>query len=389
MLSQKNRIYISTFINTLGNWLTFLAIALITKEKYGASQVALVFLVQTLPAIIFSQSLSRIIPIEKIEKYYWAIQVLLAACSLLMVASQSLLMIYTFLIITSLLKSISNPLFNSLIGKWINKDDQKHVFTRIGALQAGTLALAPAIGALIKIMFSANVLFILDALTFILSIVFLKELFLPANESNHESSIREWRSLVRVVLRLPSDTPLNIRSALVQWFLFLGVGALLNAIEFSGFEKIKMTEGQIGYAMTAWGIGNLIAFVFKNPSSSLIPTLFGYAASLTLFVFAPAPVAIIFAFLIAGVFSSYLAGSLLAAIQGSVPTGYNPLPVWAYANQMTQVINLIAYGSAGCLLNIIGYQTFGGIMVGLLILMILRSSNFSKNTIHRDLDLYR
>jgi MFS family permease len=238
MLSQKNRIYISTFINTLGNWLTFLAIALITKEKYGASQVALVFLVQTLPAIIFSQSLSRLIPIGKIEKYYWAIQVLLAACSLLMVASQSLFMIYTFLIITSLLKSISNPLFNSLIGKWINKDDHKHVFT------------------------------------------------------------------------------------------------------------------------------------------------------LTLFVFAPAPVAIISAFLIAGVFSSYLAGSLLAAIQGSVPTGYNPLPVWAYANQMTQVINLIAYGSAGCLLNIIGYQTFGGIMVGLLILMILRSSNFSKNTIHRDLDLY-
>ena len=88
------------------------------------------------------------------------------------------------------------------------------------------------------------------------------------------------------------------------------------------------------------------------------------------------------------VFSSYLAGLLLAAIQGSVPTGYNPLPVWAYANQMTQVINLIAYGSAGCLLNIIGYQTFGGIMVGLLIFMILRSPNFSKNTIHRDLDLY-
>lgn len=380
MSSLKNRIYLSTFVNTFGSWLTFLAIALITKEKYGASHVALVFLMQTLPAIIFSRSLAQLIPQNKIEKYYWVTQVLLAVSSFVLIFNQSLIAIYSYLFITALLKSVSNPLFNTLIGRWIAQADQKQVFTKVGALQAGTLALAPAVGAWIKITFSATSLFAIDALTFIVSIIVLKELFRKNTFDTESVSRFDWKLLLQSFSRMPKDTPKHIQSALTQWFLFLGVGALLNAIEFAGFENVQMTEKQIGYAMTAWGLGNLVAFLVKNPFSSPIPSLIGYASSLLLFVLAPSPMALILSFVLAGLCSSYLSGSLRASIQGAVPSGYNPLPVWAYTNQLTQIINLIAYVSAGVLLDIVGYYTFGFVMIAVLVLMGIKSLRFAEDT---------
>ena len=127
MFSLKKRIYISTFVNSFGSWLTFLAIALMTQEKYGTQHVAIVFLVQTLPAIILSRGLASLVPADAVKKVYWVTQVLLGLCSFLLILNQSLWAIYIFLFVTSVLKSLGNPLFNTLIGEWIKPEDQKEV----------------------------------------------------------------------------------------------------------------------------------------------------------------------------------------------------------------------------------------------------------------------
>lgn len=372
--SMKNRIYISSFLSSFGNWLTFLAIALITKEKFGAQHVALVFLVQTLPAILFARGISQLIPNHLLKNAYWKIQVLLALTTLVLVFNQSLLVIYVHLFVAAVLKSISNPLFNSIIGRMVEKESHREVFTRVGALQAGTLALAPALGAWIKISISGEFLFLIDALLILISIGFLKELFaqeIPEKVQNSDAF--NWKGIFAGISKKPKDIPDQTQKILSIWFIFLAVGAILNAIEFSGFEKIQMTEKEIGLAIAAWGVGNLIAFLVKNPIGSRLILIGLYMFVLGIFVLSWDFRITIFAFAAAGLASSYLSGNLRAEIQASVPEHHNPLSIWAYANQITQGINLVAYASAGFLLNILGFYTFGGLMMFAASLMFIHA----------------
>lgn len=379
MFNLKNRIYLSTFVNSFGSWLTFLAIALITQEKYGPQHVALVFLVQTLPAIILSRGLASLVPASAIKKVYWITQVLLGFSSLLLMINQSLWAIYIFLFVTSVLKSLGNPLFNSLIGDLIKSEDQKVVFTRVGALQAGTLALAPAFGAWIKITSSASFLFLIDGVSFLIGVVVLFELFRnTATNNTVEKFSFDWKKIFAGISARPGNIPLPIQKGLAVWFLFLAVGALINAIEFPAFQRAAMTEQLIGYAMAAWGIGNLVAFLIKNPLQDKVLFAF-FAFALIGFAFVGNSYVLILSFLVAGALSSYLSGTIRAHVQGSVPEGYHAAPVWAYANQVTQIINLIAYSSVGFLLGVVGFYTFG---IGLVVLAALMSYQFLDLTLY-------
>ncbi len=358
MFNLKNRIYISTFVNSFGSWLTFLAIALITQEKYGARHVALVFLVQTLPAIILSRGLASLVPVRMVKKFYAWTQILLGLCSLVLILNQSLWAIYTFLFVTSILKSLANPLFNTAIGEWIKTEDQKEVFTRVGALQAGTLALAPALGAWIKIASSASSLFIIDGISFFIGVAVLFKLFKSSANTNEEKFIFDWKKIFAGISPRPGDIPTPVQKSLLVWFIFLAVGALINAIEFPAFERASMNEQFIGYAMTAWGFGNLFAFLIKNSLTDKVLFTF-FSLAMLCFTFIANAYVLIFLFLIAGTLSSYLSGAIRANIQGSVPKDYHVAPIWAYANQMTQIINLIAYSSVGFFLGYLGFYTFG------------------------------
>ena len=373
MFNLKNRIYVSTFVNSFGSWLTFIAIALMTQEKYGTQHVALVFLVQTLPAILLSRGLASLVPVTAVKKVYWITQVLLGLSSFFLIFYQSLWAIYAFLFVTSVLKSLGNPLFNTLIGEWIKPEDQKEVFTRVGALQAGTLALAPALGAWIKIAFSASFLFLIDGVSFLVGIAVLVELFSRATENvKVEKFTLDWKKIFAGVSPRPTDIPLAVQKGLLVWFLFLAVGALINAIEFPAFQRAAMSEQLIGYAMAAWGLGNIFAFLVKNPLTDKILFLV-FCFALLCFAFVANAYMLIFSFLLAGAASSYLSGSIRAGIQGLVPEGYHAAPVWAYANQVTQIINLIAYSLVGFFLSHFGFYTFG---VGLVLLAAMLSYQY-------------
>ena len=147
MLKQESRIYLATFVSSFGSWLTFLAIALLVKEHYGASQVAIVFLAQTLPAVLFSRTLAHLVPSHAKSRTYAGTQLLLALNSLFLCFTQNLPALYAHLFLGALCRAMAAPLFNSLLAEWVPGEKQSRLFTKVGALQAGTLALAPALGA--------------------------------------------------------------------------------------------------------------------------------------------------------------------------------------------------------------------------------------------------
>lgn len=374
MTGKYSRLYSAYAVNAFGSWLTFLAIALITQEKYGAQYVAIIFLVQTLPSILFSRSAARMIPVGRQEQAFVVAQVILSLNCILLIIDQSLSTIFIHLFIGSFLRSISVPLLNSLIGKWVPREVQKGVFTRIGGLQSGTLAFAPMIGAWLKLMTSASVLFAVDALSFLISLILMRELLAqPSGETNFRI---QWRILITELVPFPKDLVSETRHLLRLWFIFLVVGALLNAIEFPGFQIHRLSEGQISYALSAWGAGSLFAFIFPL---RLSPTLSSglLLAALTIFVWPLLGwIGVMGSFFLGGLATSYFSGGLRAQLQGSVNSEDRSISMWAYVNQITQFINLIAYASAGLWLTTIGFQAFSYLMLScglLLIILCLRS----------------
>jgi MFS family permease len=355
-LSLK-KLYLSTFINSFGSWLTFLAIALLVKEKYGGQQVAWIFLVQTLPAILFSRSLAQLIPEHQQERFYWISQVLLAVNCLVLCFVQSLPILYVHLFIAAFLKSASNPLFNTLAGRWAPSEKVDEVFTKIGSIQTATLALAPIAGAWIKIVSSAEMLFFIDALSFIVSVVLLKELLFVKAREVKNTAVFKLKDLFSTVIKIPKGVPSSLWRGLLLWFGFLILGALVNALEFSKFEQLQMDERMIGYALGAWGLGSLIAFIKKwDVTLALSGAVF--LGALAFFFMTPSVFGAIAVFIVGGWASSVFSGMLRGQVQKSVPSNFDALPVWAFANQITQVINLIAYTGVGLLLSAVGFNLF-------------------------------
>ncbi|HEY1078976.1 MAG TPA: MFS transporter, partial [Bdellovibrio sp.] len=348
-----------------------MAVALVVKEKYGGQQVAWVFLVQTLPAILFSRGLAQLIPESRQEKFYWISQLILAANCLVLCFTQSLPAIYIHLFVAASLKSISTPLFNTLIGRWTSKDNVDVVFTKVGSIQTATLALAPIAGAWIKIVSSAEILFLVDALSFVLSVLLLWDVLRVQRLRTEKVNVKV-RDFFATVIKVPQYVPANLWRALLLWFGFLLLGALINALEFARFDQLAMNEKMIGYALAGWGVGSLLAFVRKfQISISWSGGLF--FGSLVAFLMVSSIFAVIGIFVLAGWSSSLFSGMLRGQIQKTVPAGFNALPVWAFTNQITQVINLLAYVGVGLLLNVVGFGVFTiiVILVGLLIQVAL------------------
>lgn len=346
------RIYSATIVNTFGSWCTFLALALLVKEQYGAQFLPMVFLVQTLPVILFSRGMVKLIAPQAETKWYVILQVLFTLNSLVLLLSTSMLTIFAHLFIAALLKGLSGPLYNTLLSGWVSQSDRKMVFTRVDALAAGALALAPAAGAWVKIFFSYNVLFIVDAISFLLALVLLWPHLILAYRKTEAWLNRaelKWNQVVSQIVHRPAHMPVALWLPLILWLLYQAVGALLNGVEFSIFSAKQLTEAQIGYALAAWGLGNLVTFLIGQVKAKIAAGI--YFLGLVLFIFMPSAYGVIGSFLIAGFAYSALSGGIKSVLVGSVPKDFNPLPVWSYANQLTQFLNLICYIMAGIILN--------------------------------------
>jgi MFS family permease len=377
------RIYLATLVNTFGSWCTFLAIALLTKENYGIKFVPLIFLAQTLPVVFLSRSMIKIVKHDSEEKWYFLLQILFTLNSLILLFDQSLPVIFIHLLLSATFKGLSGPLFNNFIGRWAPQIDRTVVYTRVDALTAGALTLAPLIGAWIKIKFSFKVLFVIDAISFMLALILLLPYLkskITASTKWVEKAALKKNILFSSLVSLPLEFPKMLILPLTMWLIYQLLGALLNGIEFATFERHQMTATSIGYTLTAWGAGSLITFIAGKTSVS--KASFVYFLALVLLIVAPNTYFTACSFMLAGFSYSVLSGGIRALLIGAVPNGYNPLPIWAYANQMTQLQNLIVYSLSAILLNPISYffMAFGLLIAAFTLWIIVRYYDKQKPT---------
>jgi MFS family permease len=359
-MNIATRIYTLSFLSSVGNWLTFLAVALLIKEEYGADKVALGFLIQSLGPLFLSNYFARNIPQKKQFSIYLVSLILAAANVALLVFSLGLWQIYLYYVLSSIIGAFSRPLFFSMLGEWIEKDQIAKVHTRIGSIQAAVLAFAPPLGGFLTIYFGFEALFILDALTFLIGI----PLLLPKPKV-----VNEHVESVKTPLIIPvkeSELPVSLRKRLYTWYVYLGVGAILNALEFKTFEQADFSRSDIGIIIGAWGTGALLSFVFNEKfSSRMTATSMAIYASVAFVVFAMSQnLWLSTACFVVGAFgNSLIGGTLRGDIQNTIPDGIKPLSIWSLVNKRLSLINIAFYGGISFSLPYVDYGYYVGLLL--------------------------
>jgi DHA3 family macrolide efflux protein-like MFS transporter len=341
-INFEYRLYLAMAINSLGSWLTFLAIALILNNNYGSEHVALSFLIQSLPPILISPYICNFISGRHKTKIYFLINLLLAVNVFIASFGDTVFQIYVYMILASIFGAIQRPLMDSLIPEWVDKSDLVKVNTRVGSINSIMLMFAPPLGGLISSLFSSKFLMIFDSITFLVSsLIIISQLKITTH--------LDLKPKVKVKFFSIKEKLFNVflRRHLTIWYWFLLFGGVFNGIEFYLFKSYQFTSQQIGLALGAWGFGGLISFLtVKNQSRVRIQFLSVlYFTSFITFLFINNFNCILISFLMGGVSSGLLAGKVRTLIQNSI-INEDSLEVWGLVSSRMAFINCICYGGS-------------------------------------------
>lgn len=276
-------------------------------------------------------------------------------------------------------------MLNTLIEKWVESKDLENAFIKLTSSQSAALAIAPALGTSIMLSTSTQILYFIDSLSFILALFLIIDKFNTPLSPIFISDLYQvkLKDVLQTSLKIPLSVPKKLWLVLISWFGFLTLGALINALEFPKFQSLAMSKVQIGNILTFWGAGSFVPFVLTIHLNSILSGII-FMSSIFIFLYTNNIEIAFICFIIGGWSSTLFSGSLRAQIHKNVPAGLNTLPIWTFANQITQLINLIAYVGVGLLFSYLGLNHFTllTITVGVTTLFFILQSNWYNHSIN-------
>lgn len=350
-------------------WLSFLAIIMYVQQAYGSAASAVVFLVQTVPALLAARSVSDRIPSRAARKYWvWGHLVLSAMTAALALTHTLFASVLAYVALSMLLKAILSPLYMSLIAGSVPQEQRRSTMTGVGAAGSIAIVIAPALGGLLLSTVGPGWLFAVNAATYALvAVIMLARQQIRSPEAAQAgadqgsqagqpveppaprspwSSLPSPRSLLfgpgsggRFVLKDP---------VLATWVLLLLVGALLNGMEtpFS-FDVLGVTQAEFGWILSCFGLGGLLVLIlssvrdepFIGPRWAVVM----YAGGLAAWMVA-GPVGAYLGFFVAGMGGALISGWTRAQLDlWSESRGVRAQLMWGWANQTMLFVNLLTY----------------------------------------------
>ncbi len=347
----KRRVYFHRMISGLGDWMTLLATALWISERFGSDKVPYVFLLSSLPHLLFARVFARMLCRIPALTLYALGQLLLAFNVFsLTIGEPSLTRLLVYGGFAATISAATRPAWDSLLGEWFSGADRAEVFIRVGAITSSLLILAPVTGGALSQILGYQAVFMIDAASFLLGLGVLAP------------QLRQCRHVIvssRSVL--PSESqkteewtmPANLRNSIFAWYALLSIGVLINGTEYLAFKNFGYTPAQVGIVIGCWGVGGLIAFATASQLqiSRLARDLpIGLGVVLCVFLLVGRFEASCTAFIVAGFLNARCGGHLRAQIQMNIPDNLASLPVWSLINQRLSLINILGYVLAGTVL---------------------------------------
>jgi MFS family permease len=340
-------------ISSFGSALTFTAIALILKESRGASSISYAFFVQTIPQIfLYPQFLTWAVGSRR-KLSYQILLILLGVNVLTLCIHDSILWIYIYMAVSSVLVASSTPIASSLMGDWIGVARIAIFQTRAQSLRLIMWAVAPVICVFLFTTAGATAVFLLDAISFMVAAALISLLAAPekkeAQTGEGSPQLGTSGQSVRDIVRGE-----HARFILV-WYALTLASSVLNGVEFAIFDLSRLSEQEIGLALSAWGMGGALSFLATSWSFasrvstsailvmlSIVTLLFSCLRGL--YVIYPAMFFMGAAFAVIG-------GRMRQEVECALTSPSNSLLLWGLIQQRTAFISLCTYLAIGLLLS--------------------------------------
>jgi hypothetical protein len=345
-------LYSATLVSSIGNWLTFLGLALLIQKQFGLSSVPYYFLVQSLIPFLFAKKITAYFTKFSPLRIFLITQVILALNVLTLVATKSLYHILIYSGISALTIALANSVFFQMLSEKIKDADFAKISTKISAIDVAALTFAPSIGALFVIK-QTNLLFILDAVSFILSAILFAWVFNAKTTVSENKQVEQNISEESHEQKLSTPAPqpsaatsiTSIEKIRQSWYLFLAIGSAINALEFAAFNRAQLNEHEIALTISAWGIGALVALFLPEVTRKTVNLKWLNVVSLlflALFAFIPNFYFLILAFAFLGALRPLTSGKLKeATVQSTKPSLIGQ--EWAHIQSRWALINLGVY----------------------------------------------
>lgn len=334
---KVSSIYIASTISIFGDFFTSLGLQIFLYQSYGSSSVAGSFIISILPQLWLVKFLTHRCKKYSLFSSLITLRTFGACCVGLLVWFHDISQIYIFLFFSSLIMGISLNIQRSLVSHLVPKSHLKTVHRRLTSLRAITIMLAPACGGLLLQKTNYQVLFCLDAVTFLISAVLY--MFLQNNSAKEKYSNPASGA---------QDNPSKqiLHPVIFIWGLFLLLGAFHNGAQVSVLKLEGLDSYQIGLILMFWGLGGTIALIFPSALAKyiyLLPAVLIFVLTLTFYLFGLSFVGSGIAMLICGFLYSFIIGELRAKISSLAEGKEATLSIWSSVSQISAWIQLFGF----------------------------------------------
>lgn len=267
----KNKSYLwlisSQIVSSLGDWLDILAVMTLVAIKWNASPIAVSALMLCFagPMIVVGPIAGSIA--DKFDrKKIMIISDILSAIAVIGVAfSTSLWQVYVLITLKSIFVAFFMPAKNGKLKEIVAEDDIQMATGISGMIDNGAKVIGPTISGLLVASVGVQWAFFLDAISFVLSAIFLigvpKTVLQSTGEKKESSklSLQELSSTMKDGFTILKGFPILLTSL----FLFSATLFVLQIADtqFMVLARLMFEEPTtlVGYAMAASGVGMFVA----------------------------------------------------------------------------------------------------------------------------------
>ncbi len=265
------RLWISNVISLLGDWFNFIALINVIGSLTGSPfALGLIFIAKMLPVALVSPVAGLIV--DRFDRRHLMILsdlVRAAVVALLVLADylESTVFVYTLIVLQVVVSAVFQPAQSASIPNVTSRSELLTANTLMAASWSVMLAIGAALGGVATALFGARIVFVIDAISYVVSAYFLYRAVIP-QESAGGFSGGIFRTANREIIEgwryLMAHGPIaRIATAKATWAL--AGGALVYMLTLAGSNiDPGSADVAIGVLFAARGVGTGIGPVFAR-----------------------------------------------------------------------------------------------------------------------------
>ena len=266
----KNKGYLTLMgaqaISSIGDWLSIVAIITLVGLKWNASPIEVSFVILCLAVPMALLGPVAGIVADRLNRKVLMIvsDVVRAGLILLLTIVSELWMVYAILLAVGVFSSVFIPAKNGKLKELVDQEDMKGAMSLTSVIDSSTKILGPLMSGLLVTLMGAQMVFIIDSGTFLLSALLL--LFLPKTLKVVETEKTEKQESFKQEMILGARFIKSSRF-MVAGLLLLAISLLMVQLSDSQLivllrELTTASPDLFGYLVTASGSGMFLAGVY-------------------------------------------------------------------------------------------------------------------------------